>query len=78
MIKLYSVVKHLKITLSFKYIAVESASSGSLVHSRIFLAQYILQKTIISRRAKYFTKKITAKVSNDLEQILWLQSESGT
>lgn len=33
-----------KFTLSFKYIATESASSGPLVHSRIFLAQYILQE----------------------------------
>lgn len=29
-------------TLSFRYIAIESASSGLDVHSRIFLAQYIL------------------------------------
>lgn len=33
-----------KFTLSFKYIATESASSGPLVHSRIFLAQYILRE----------------------------------
>jgi hypothetical protein len=35
----------LTFTLSFKYSAIESASSGPSVHSRIFLAQYILQKT---------------------------------
>jgi hypothetical protein len=40
-----------KFTLSFKYIATESASSGPLVHSRIFLAQYILQKTTVSTQS---------------------------
>jgi hypothetical protein len=40
----------------------ESASSGPLVHSRIFLAQYILQKIAVSGQKIYFTKNITAKV----------------
>jgi hypothetical protein len=77
-IQLYSVVKQHKITLSFKYIAIESASSGPLVHSRIFLAQYILQKSSVSGQNNILYKEHNCKTKQGFEKGLWPKSEMET